>query len=154
MKEGVIFGYLAIAEFGSFSDGLGHAYNFGRTALRDVVSMRRLGSESDVDWADRQKDALKRRMKRSGLNTPSRVLLWVNVEDLEQTWDELVEHLRGFGSFMSSAGTAPLIAQQLQLGDNWYTVENLNSEDFGRWCRNITELIVQAADAAVVVMQE
>ena len=137
MKEGLIYGFETVGSFGGAP-----LYNFGRTRVQDVVQMQRQArAESNEDWANRQKDVLKKRMKRFGLNTPSRMLLWLRVPDLDAAWDELVEHLRGHGTFMSKAGTIPLVTLQMQLGDHWYTVENLSSEQFGKWIQTVMHLV-------------
>jgi len=137
---GIIFGYRAIADFGDFSDGKGHVYYFGRSKQQCMLDLDVSGEPNEVHQD--QKNLLRRMMRLSGLNSPSRVLLWVRVQDLDKAWDDFREQLRGWRQEREEIeGTSPLITQELLLGDNFYTVENLGPEDFGTWCKAILQIL-------------
>ena len=82
-------------------------------------------------------------MRCQGLNSPSRVLLWVRVQDLGKSWEEFRDQLRGWRDERDGIeGTRPLITNVLAVGDNFYTVENLVPEDFGTWCRAMMQMFL------------
>ena len=136
--SGIIFGYRAIADYGDYSDGQGHVYYFGRSKQQCMLGIDVSGEEAHQD----QKDVLRRKMRRTGLNSPSLIILWVRVQDVDKSWEAFREQLCGWRVERGLIeGTSPLITNVLALGDNWYTVENLGPEDFGTWCRAMTEKI-------------
>jgi hypothetical protein len=140
-NPGIIFGFRAIADYGDFSDGQGHVYYFGRSKQQCMLGLDLSGEQHEVHQG--QKDMLRKRMRCLGLNSPSRVLLWVRVQDLEKRWDEFRDQLRGWRDERDAIeGTSPLITNVLALGDNWYTVENLGPEDFGTWCKAMMQKIL------------
>ena len=142
VKPGIIFGYRAVCDYGSFSDGLGHIYNFGRSTQACMLELRHKPGEEAGHWIQRQKDMLKNKMRRTGLNAPSRMLLWARVSDIEKYWDEFKRQLGGWGGRLPVEGTEPLVTQQLVLGDQYYTVENMGVSEFGTWCNAlITKLL-------------
>jgi hypothetical protein len=140
VKPGVIYGYRAIADYGDFSAGQGHVYYFGRTKQRSILSLDVSGEQ---DLNEDQIYLLRRKLGRTGLNTPSRVLLWVRVDDIDRAWDNFREQLRGWLHQRDGIeGPTPILTNVLSLGDNWFTVENLGPEDFGKWCNAILQKIL------------
>ena len=143
VKPGIMFGYRTISEYGSFSDGEGNIYNFGRSSQRCMLDLQRADGEEAGDWARRQKDMLKNKMRRTGLNAPCRLLMWVRVPDIDKFWDDFKEELAGWGSVRRGIeGTSPLITQQCVVGDNYYTVANMNVTDFGNWCNAVSDKMI------------
>jgi hypothetical protein len=133
VRPGVVYGYRAVSEYGSFSDGQGAIYYFGRSQQQCVID---IGEYSDS--VQDQKDVLRHKLNRTGLNSPSRILLWKKVDDVDKYWDEFKQQLRGWRRLRDDIeGTSPLITNMLSLGDNFYCVENMNAEDFGVWCRAV-----------------
>ena len=129
VRPGVVFGYRTRGDWGSYSDGEGAVYYFGRTKQKAALDL-------DVNAAnavENQKELLRNKMRRVGLNAPSRMLLWVHVSDIDKYWDEFKQQLRGY--WMRVDGTQPLITNQLCLGDHFFTVANMGVEDFGTWCK-------------------
>ena len=76
---GVIYGFRAVCEYGSFSDGLGNIYYFGRSKQKDMLDFACLGEGTSTPEHEQQCELRKKKCNRSGLNAPSRVLLWVRV---------------------------------------------------------------------------
>jgi len=128
-RPGVLYGYRAVSDYGSFADGLGHVYYFGRSKKRYAIEAANV---------EEQKMVLKRKIKRRGLNLPSRILLWCIVPNVDHAWDELKEALVWS---RKSTNWSPEITQQCVLGDHWFTVGNMGPEDFGAWCKEITRLV-------------
>ena len=144
-KTGVIFGYRAVSDYGSFADGQGHVYNFGRSAQKEMVECNDIQPEGEVsDLATRQKELLKKCMRRTGLNAPSKVLLWAVVSDLDRYWDEFKMQLQGWGGRLPVEGKDPLVTQQQVVGDYFYTVENMGVEEFGTWCNAILSKVLSS----------
>ena len=133
-KRGVIFGYRAVSDYGSFEDGQGHVYNFGRSTRESLIELEKKEGETFSELQQRQKDLLRYKMRRTGLNGPSRVLMWVRVDDIDKYWDEFKEQLHGWGGRFQVEDKEPLVTQQLLLGDYFYTVENMGVGEFGTWC--------------------
>lgn len=119
-RQGVVYGYRAVGDYGSAAVGLGNIYYFGRSKQASVFAVR--GNDEET-----QKETLRKKCKRDGLNAPRRVMLWVRVQDVDQVWEDVRMKLRG----------QPLITNHATLGDNWYTVENMGPEDFGTWCDGV-----------------
>ena len=141
INPGIIFGYRAIADYGDFSDGQGHVYYFGRSKQQCMLELDVSGEQHEVHQG--QRDLLRKRMRCTGLNSPSRILLWVRVQDVDKAWDDFQEQLRGWRDERDAIeGTSPLITNVLVLGDNWFTVENLGPEDFGTWCKAMLDEIL------------
>jgi hypothetical protein len=151
VKQGVIFGYRAGGDYAT--KGI---YNFGRSTQACMLELRRKDGEDDGEWIRRQKDMLKTKMRRTGLNAPSQMLLWVRVSDVETYWDEFKRQLGGWGGRLQTKATIenlalvpidgkePLVTQQLDVGDQFYTVENMGVSDFGTWCNAlISKLLAQ-----------
>jgi len=129
VRPGVVFGYRTRGDWGSFADGEGHMYYFGRTKQAAAL-------EHDCDAANAeevQKELLRNKMRRVGLNAPSRILLWAHVSDIDKYWDEFKQQLRGY--WMRVSGTQPLITNQLCVGDHYFTVANMGPGEFGEWCK-------------------
>ena len=156
VKPGIIFGYRAGGDYGSFRDGLGtkagtnralvgHIYNFGRSTQACMLELRRKDGEEAGHWIQRQKDLLKNKMRRTGLNAPSRMLLWVRVSDIETYWDEFKRQLNGWGGRLPVGTTEPLVTQQLCVGDHYYTVRNMGVHQFGEWCNALLTKLLQPA---------
>jgi hypothetical protein len=139
VRPGVVYGYRAVSEYGSFSDGQGAIYYFGRSQQQCVID---IGEYSDS--VQDQKDVLRHKLNRTGLNSPSRILLWKKVDDVDKYWDEFKQQLRGWRRLRDDIeGTSPLITNMLSLGDNFYCVENMNAEDFGVWCRAVVAALLR-----------
>ena len=73
IKPGLIYGYRTKGDYGEYSEGQGNVYYFGRTRQKDVLDFACVGEGVH----DLQRELLKKKCCRSGLNAPSRVLLWV-----------------------------------------------------------------------------
>ena len=139
IKPGIIYGYRAVADYGDFSDGQGNIYYFGRSKQQCMLDLDVSGENMIQD----QKDMLKKKVRRTGLNAPSRMLMWVRVEDIDKYWDDFKQQLRGWRRERDEIdGTSPLITNVLVVGDNWYTVENMGPADFGTWCRAMMQKIL------------
>jgi len=167
VKPGIIFGYRAVCDYGSFSDGLetkaatrgyersssprtiknlalvGHIYNFGRSTQACMLELRHKDGEEAGHWIQRQKDMLRNKMRRTGLNAPSRMLLWARVSDIDTYWDEFKRQLGGWGGRLPIDGTEPLVTQQLVVGDAYYTVENMGVSEFGTWCNALISKLLE-----------
>ena len=129
VKPGIIWGYRTMGDYGLYSDGEGNAYCFGRSRLRCFIDL----DVNAEDAAARQKQMLKERGRRTGLNMPCTILMWVQVGDVDRWWDESKQELRRpKGSDYGEV--VPEITNQLDLGDNFFTVSNLNPTEFGEWC--------------------
>ena len=132
---GIVFAYRAIGDYGSFADGLGHVYNFGRSSREQFIDVAAIGDE------EKQKEILTKYGRRNGLNRPARVLLWTYTPNLEEMWERMVDNVRGNVWRSRHAGAStdqhPICTQQCMLGDHWYTVENLGPEDFGEWIQEV-----------------
>jgi hypothetical protein len=129
-RFGIVFGYLA---FGDWGDDCA-IYNFGRSRQRALGEAVLLGDR------DLQKDALVRRLKFSGLNKPMTMVLWlrVPVEDLDDIWDRIRDHLRGnVWKERPDGKVRPLLTQHVWVGDNWFGTSMMGSADFAEWCREI-----------------
>ena len=152
VKPGVIFGYRAISDYGCYSDGEGHVYNFGRSSQQCMLELRPTEGEAAGHFVQRQKDMLKEKMRRTGLNGPSRILMWVRVSDIEKYWDEFKRQLGGWGGRLQIDGPEPLVTKQLVVGDQFYTVENMGVAEFGTWVNAlISKLQTKASNAALVL---
>ena len=145
VKPGVIFGYRAVSDYGSFGD----IYNFGRSTQACMLQLRQEAGETAGDLAQRRKEMLRNKMRRTGLNAPSRILLWARVSDIDKYWDEFKRQVGGWGGRLPvDAGTAePLITQQLQVGDAYYTVENMGVSEFGTWCKALISKLLEPEQA-------
>ena len=152
-----MFAYRAIGDYGSFADGLGHVYNFGRSSRHQFIDVQAIGDEQ------KQKEILIKYGRRTGLNRPARVLLWAYTQNLDEMWDRIKDNVRGnvWRPRPSTASTEehPICTQQCMLGDHWYTVENLGPEDFGEWIQEVLvverrEMQEAAARRAARMQQE
>ena len=148
LKAGVLYGYRTKGDYGDFSDGQGNVYYFGRTRQKDVLDFKC----TSIAWTQEDKDVtrelLRKKCNRTGLNAPSRVLLWVRVCDLETTWDEVRRALRTpyfpFNHDRASEPEPPAtITNHPVLGDNFYTVEGIGPYDFGIWIRAVVDQILK-----------
>ena len=130
-----MFAYRAIGDYGSFADGLGHVYNFGRSSRRQFIDVHAIGNE------EKQKEILVKYGRRTGLNRPARVLLWVYTTNVEELWERIVDNVRANvlrpRPATASTDEVPICTQHCMLGDQWYTVANLGPEDFGEWIREM-----------------
>ena len=142
-KRGVIFGYRAVSDYGSFEDGQGHVYNFGRSTQESLIELEKKEGETFRELQQRQKELLRSKMRRTGLNGPSRVLMWVRVDDVDKYWDEFKDQLHGWGGRMQVDGKDPHVTQQVVLGDFFYTVENMGVVEFGAWCNAMFAKILE-----------
>ena len=124
--SGVVYGYVAL---GSYGDEL--IYYFGRSKQAAMYNMSLEGVQAEVH--ERQKKLLKDRCRRAGLSAPSRVLLWGRSTDVDKDWDSIKDFLKG----NRWAPGHPLITNELWVGDNWFTVESLGPEGFGRFVRTV-----------------
>ena len=132
--EGIIFGYIAMGEYGEYSDGEGAMYYFGRSARKCMLRLDADGPDAKHE----KKEMIKKRIGMRGLNAPSRVLVWERTNDLEKVWDLFKIELSGWRSQREVAEGPvqgrPEITQQLYIGDNWYTVSNMLINEFGERC--------------------
>ena len=139
IKPGVIYGFRTLGDYGSFADGEGHIYYFGRSKQESFLELPAAGEDMQKD----QKEMLKKKGRHVGLNAPSRMLLWARVNDIDKFWDEFREQLRGWLVPREEIdGVQPRITNQLCVGDNYYTVANVGPEDFGTWCRATMDRLV------------
>ena len=133
MEPGLLFGYRPLADYGSYSDGLGNIYRFGRTRLKDLWGREVMGN------VEMQKEMLVKRLNCMGLNKPSTILLWVYTEDVVELWDRMKRQLKGGWwrptPVENAPPTIPIITNHLRLGDSWFSVENMGPADFGVWVR-------------------
>ena len=131
---GVVYGFRAVGEYGSYSDGYGTMYVFGRSRSRDMVEFDR--GMFDRTYADASmKEMLMGRSHHRGLNAPAAILLWARVPDIYEGWDKLNNNLKGIYVHRQFDFAEPIITNHLALGSNYYTVSNVNHEEFGRWVR-------------------
>ena len=87
-----------------------------------------------------QNEALVRRLKFGGLNRPSRMVLWLRVPecDLDAVWDRMRDNLKGvIWRDRPGAGVRPVLTNHTEIGDNWFTVNNVNCTDFSEWCEEV-----------------
>ena len=102
----------------------------------------------------RQKKILKDMCRRTGLNQPSRILLWGRTTDLNQDWDDLKDFLKG-NRFLPTQDGHPLITNQLWVGDNWFSCESHGSEGFGIFVRAVWNRLHESrGDEQVLVGDE
>ena len=133
-QPGVVFGYRPLADFGSFSDGLGNIYKFGRSRLEEMWN------RDVMDCVDLQKELLVRRVNCGGLNRPSTILLWVYTDNVAELWDRVKRHLKGnWWRDREPQDLTPIITNHLRLGDSWYSVGNMGPTDFGTWARELAK---------------
>ena len=118
---GVVYGYVARGSYGDDAS----IYYFGRSKQAAMYNMSLEGGPGALHA--RQKKLLKGRCRRTGLNAPSRVLLWGRSTDLDKDWESIKDFLKG----NRWARDHPLITNQLWVGDNWFTVASLGPEGFG-----------------------
>ena len=145
IKPGVIYGYRTKGDYGEYSEGQGNVYYFGRSKQKDMLDFACAGEAVH----EQQRELLRKKCSRSGLNAPSRILLWVRVCDIEKVWDELRRALRTpYAPFSNDRPSEPepptSITNHLMLGDNFYTVEGLGPNDFGIWIRAVVDKIVES----------
>ena len=76
------------------------------------------------------------------MNAPSRMLLWAKVPDVEKCWDEFRQQLR-WSRFEVEGMKRPEVTHQCAVGDNWFTVANLDVSDFGEWCRGTMQKVLE-----------
>ena len=136
VKPGVIYGFRAVCEYGSFSDGQGNIYYFGRSKQKALLDF-----ESAPGTEATQKELLRTKCRRVGMNAPSRMLLWAKVPDVEKCWDEFRQQLR-WSRFEVEGMKRPEVTHQCAVGDNWFTVANVDVSDFGEWCRAIMQKLL------------
>ena len=158
LKAGVLYGYRTKGDYGDFSDGQGNVYYFGRTRQKDVLDFKC----TSIAWTQEDKDVtrelLRKKCNRTGLNAPSRILLWKRVCDIEKGWDELRRALRTpYAPFSDDRASEPepptSITNHLMLGDNFYTVEGLGPNDFGIWIRAVVDKIVESPARVAALVQ-
>ena len=128
-ESGVVYAYRPIAEYGSFSDGLGDIYYIGRSKRREF-------SAPDVMLShDLQKEVLNRCGPARGLNKASRVLLWMHVPDMQGMWERLVDNVRGnvWRPRLDPANERPALTHHCGLGDNWYSCATMGPGGIGEW---------------------
>ena len=119
VKPGVVYGMATVGTYGRQN-----AYYFGRSKQASLLALDCTGDGTVVHAL--QKELLKKKCKRVGLNAPKAVLLWARVADVDEAYEELRLQLRN---------ASLTIVNELHLGDNWYTTEEMGPEDFGKWCR-------------------
>ena len=117
--QGVIYGFRSFGDFGDDAN----IYYFGRTRQACVYNMSLDGLADGVHM--RQKKMLKDKCRCTGLNSPSRVLLWGRTATVNKDWDDLRDFLRGNRNPLPGASDPrtrpPLLTNQLWVGDNWFT---------------------------------
>ena len=126
----VVYGYLALGDW----DETCAVYKFGKSH-----AMGHLPSIVGCD-PEKQKQALLRMMRLSGLNKPSRMVLWVRVPIgiVDEFWSTLRDHLRGNKQVERCNGKPrPLITQHCRVGDNWYAPQKMGPSDFAEWCEEV-----------------
>ena len=141
---GVIYGYRAVCEYGSFSDGLGNIYNFGRSRQKALLDL-----ECAPGTEARQKELLRTKCKRIGMNAPSRMLMWVKVKDIEKMFNDFRQQLRWCRIEVEGSSLRPEVTHQCAIGDNWYTVANVDVSDFGEWCRGLMRQLLRSETESV-----
>ena len=130
---GVVYGFRTIGEYGSYSDGLGTMYVFGRSRSRDMVEFDRGVHGAYADAC--MKELLMGRSHHRGLNAPAVILLWARVPDIYEGWDKMNNLLKGIYMPRPFEFEEPIITNHLAIGHNYYTVSNVNHEEFGQWVR-------------------
>ena len=135
LTPGVVYGFRTLGDYGSYADGLGSMYMFGRSKARDVVEFDRSAYEPPFAEAN-MKQMLLSRPHHRGLNSPAVILLWKRVEDIYLGWDRLKNILKGIYLPRPFEFAEPTITNHLNLGENYYTVSNVNHEEFGQWVRS------------------
>ena len=149
IKPGVIYGYRTKGDYGEYSEGQGNVYYFGRTRQKDVLDFKC----TSIAWTQEDKDVtrelLRKKCNRTGLNAPSRILLWKRVCDIEKGWDELRRALRTpYAPFSDDRASEPepptSITNHVALGDNYYTVEGIGPDTFGIWIREVVSKTVRS----------
>ena len=70
-----------------------------------------------------------------GLNAPAVILLWARVPDIYEGWDKMNNLLKGIYMPRPFEFEEPIITNHLAIGHNYYTVSNVNDEEFGQWVR-------------------
>jgi len=126
IHAGVVYAYVAFGDFGDNAT----IYYFGRTKIACVRELSLDGDPAMV--AGRQKYLIKNNCRRSGLNQPSRIILWGKTTDVEKDWDDLKDILKGW---RPARAVRPLVTNQLWVGDNWYSCESHGPIEFGAWVR-------------------
>ena len=132
-QRGVVFGYRTLGDFG---DGAGHLYYFGRSRQRALYELSTEGLADGLQV--RQKKALRTKCRRVGLNAPKRVLLWGRSEDVDRDWDELKSFLRGH----RRTNNVVRITNQVWVGDNFFSCEDMGPTDFGLWLRTVWDRVI------------
>ena len=126
----VVYGYLALGDYAETCA----VYMFGKSrSLGYLPSI--IGCEPE-----KQKEALLRMKRFSGLNKPSRMVLWVRVPVgvVNEFWSTLRDHLRGNKQVERPNGKPrPLITQHCRVGDNWYAPQRMGPSDFAEWCEEV-----------------
>ena len=149
LKAGVLYGYRTKGDYGEYSEGQGNVYYFGRTRQKDVLDFKC----TSIAWTQEDKDVtrelLRKKCNRTGLNAPSRILLWKRVCDIEKGWDELRRALRTpYAPFSDDRASEPepptSITNHVALGDNYYTVEGIGPDTFGIWIREVVSKTVRS----------
>ena len=130
---GVVYGFRTLGEYGSYSDGLGSMYVFGRSRSRDMVEFDRGMHEPHADA--NMKEMLLSRPHHRGLNSPAVILLWARVSDIYEGWDKINNLLKGIYMPRPFEFEEPIITNHLAMGNNYYTVSNVNHGEFGQWVR-------------------
>ena len=135
-QGGVIYGYRTFGDFGDDAN----IYYFGRTKVQAVYNMSLEGVPDGVHA--RQKKMLKSRLRRVGMNAPSRVLLWGRTTNVDRDWDDMKDFLKGHRRrLFNVVQQHPLITNELWVGDNFFTCESHGPEDLGLWVRSVWNLI-------------
>ena len=143
-RYGIVYGFRALGDWGLLSGGYGTVYYFGRTKQKCMLELKVEDGANSFDAG--RLELLKKKCKCVGLNTPSRVLLWACVSDIDYCWDELRRELVGGWNGTQRLEIegrddlqAPEVTQYLLLGDNWFGVSNMGPEYFGAWCSAFAE---------------
>ena len=141
IKPGVIYGFRTLGMYPRQTGNVPekYIYCFGRSrheAFREVPE--------DGEGAATEQKALLRKRRFTGMNAPNYMTLWVRVADIEKCWDAFRQCLRrGACDPVTIDGVAPSLTQDYEVGDNFYTVWNMGTETFGRWCRATMQKIVE-----------
>ena len=115
IKKGIVFGYLCSGKGGHAHDN--KVYRFGRSSKIDYATVEHLDVDvKTIVLIDRLGQAF------SGLNRPQKVILWAPVSDMHRAWDIVREYLREDCFVQTSKTERPIIVQEYQLGDNFFSL--------------------------------
>ena len=132
-QPGVVYGFRTVGDYGCYSDGLGAMYIFGRTKARAMVEYEN-EIEGQLQHEINMGELIRNHTHHKGLNSPGHVMVWARVPDVHTGWYTLSDVLKGFViPTVEVSVPVPIITNHLVLGSNFFSVSNVNEEDFGIW---------------------